>query len=208
MAKERHRVLPAFLAGRQEQGLVPGEAEFQNYGCGGCHKIGFEAGGPDLTDVTIRRSKDWIKAWVMNPEAYYDDPSIVALINHFGVRMPNQHVTDADAEKIMTYLDAQRSKPADTEAGKAGDNTATDPGEAIYKKMCFACHTAGVGGAPVLGDKAAWAPRISQGEQTLYEHALSGFQGKTGFMPPKGGCSDCSNDEVKAAVDYMKAQSQ
>jgi cytochrome c5 len=55
-----------------------------------------------------------------------------------------------------------------------------------------------------LGDKAAWAPRIKQGNDTLYAHAIKGFQGKAGVMPPKGG-STAPDSEVKAAVDYMVA---
>ena len=57
-------------------------------------------------------------------------------------------------------------------------------------------------GAPKFGDKAAWAPRIKQGSATLYDHAIKGFQGNAGVMPPKG-ASTASDDEVKAAVDYM-----
>lgn len=56
--------------------------------------------------------------------------------------------------------------------------------------------------APKFGDKAAWAPRIAQGLDTLYQHAINGFQGKSGVMPPKGG-SSASDDEVKAAVRYI-----
>ena len=61
----------------------------------------------------------------------------------------------------------------------------------------------GTGGAPPVGDVAAWAPRIAQGMDTLYMHALMGFQGTKGFMPPKGGRVDLSDDEIKAAVDYL-----
>ncbi len=57
-------------------------------------------------------------------------------------------------------------------------------------------------GAPKLADKAAWAPRIAQGKDTLYKHAIGGYQGKAGVMPAKGG-SQASDEEVKAAVDYM-----
>jgi cytochrome c5 len=60
-------------------------------------------------------------------------------------------------------------------------------GEDTYKKTCSVCHAVGVAGAPKFGDKAAWAPRIAQGTDTLHTHALKGFQGKTGMMPPKGG---------------------
>ncbi len=81
-------------------------------------------------------------------------------------------------------------------------------GQAVYTKACNACHGAGVAGAPKLGDKAAWKDRIAQGKATLYEHAIKGFKGKKGFMPAKGGWANLSDDEVKAAVDYMVAQSK
>jgi cytochrome c5 len=87
-----------------------------------------------------------------------------------------------------------------------GGNTAK--GEDIYKQTCFACHAAGVAGAPKLEDKAAWAPRIAQGIDTLYTHSIKGFQGKAGMMPPKGGNMALSDADVKAAVDYMVAQSK
>jgi len=63
-------------------------------------------------------------------------------------------------------------------------------------------------GAPKFGDKAAWAPRIKQGKETLYKHAIGGFKGKSGVMPAKGGRTDLSDADVKAAVDYMVANSQ
>jgi cytochrome c5 len=91
-------------------------------------------------------------------------------------------------------------------APAAGGNTAK--GEDIYKQTCFACHAAGVAGAPKLGDKAAWGPRIAQGNDTLYTHSIKGFQGKVGMMPPKGGNMSLSDADVKAAVDYMVAQSK
>lgn len=80
--------------------------------------------------------------------------------------------------------------------------------EEIYKSVCSACHDAGVAGAPKLGDKAAWAPRIAQGADTLHKHALQGFQGKTGVMPARGGWANLSDAEVAAAVDYMVSQAR
>jgi cytochrome c5 len=78
-------------------------------------------------------------------------------------------------------------------------------GEAEYKKACFACHDAGVSGAPKLGDKAAWAPRIAKGTAALYETALKGKPGTA--MMPKGG-SQLSDAEVKGAVDYMVSKAK
>jgi cytochrome c5 len=82
------------------------------------------------------------------------------------------------------------------------------PGESVFNQACIACHGAGVAGAPKFGDKAAWAPRIAQGKDTLYQHALNGFQGKSGFMPPKGGRADFTDQSVKNGVDYMVAAGQ
>ena len=81
-------------------------------------------------------------------------------------------------------------------------------GKATYDKACMACHAAGVAGAPKLADKANWAPRIAQGNDTLYTHALKGFTGKKGMMPPKGGNMSLADADVKAAVDYMVGQSK
>ncbi len=80
---------------------------------------------------------------------------------------------------------------------------AEDKGKSVYDASCMACHTPGVAGAPKLGDKAAWGPRIAQGSSTLHAHAIKGFQGKAGMMPPKGGNMSLKDEDVKAAVDYM-----
>jgi cytochrome c5 len=76
-------------------------------------------------------------------------------------------------------------------------------GTAAYDTACAACHGAGIAGAPKNGDKAAWGPRIAQGKDTLYNHAIKGFNGKTGVMPAKGGRTDWPDDLVKQAVDHM-----
>jgi cytochrome c5 len=76
-------------------------------------------------------------------------------------------------------------------------------GEAVYKQACVACHAAGVAGAPKVGDKAAWAPRLAQGVPALYNSAIKG----KGAMPPKGG-SPAPDADIKAAVDFMVAGSK
>ncbi|NMM38314.1 MAG: cytochrome c5 family protein [Glaciimonas sp.] len=85
-------------------------------------------------------------------------------------------------------------------AGAAPAKLAADAGKKLYESTCIACHGAGVLGAPKFGDKVAWAPRIKQGPALLYQNAIAGIR----MMPPKGG-SAASEDEVKAAVDYMTA---
>ena len=75
---------------------------------------------------------------------------------------------------------------------------ASQAGKALYTQVCQACHAAGVLNAPKFGDKDAWAPRLKEPMDTVYNYALHG----KGAMPPKGG-SNASDADVKAAVDYM-----
>ena len=84
----------------------------------------------------------------------------------------------------------------------------TMTGPQVYNSACLACHGAGVGGAPIVGDVDIWTARIAQGNDMLYDHAINGYQGELGYMPPKGGRLDLSDEEVQAAVDYMVAESQ
>jgi cytochrome c5 len=74
-------------------------------------------------------------------------------------------------------------------------------GKALYETACVACHAAGVANAPKFGDKAAWAPRIKTGMDTLYTSVIKG----KGAMPPKGTAMAASDADIKAAVDYMVA---
>ncbi|MGA1561871.1 MAG: c-type cytochrome [Gammaproteobacteria bacterium] len=79
-------------------------------------------------------------------------------------------------------------------------------GEATYMKACMACHMTGAAGAPKLGDKAAWAPRIAKGMDALYNSGLNGVPGSA--MMPKGGQKNLADADVKAAVDYMVSKSK
>ena len=79
-------------------------------------------------------------------------------------------------------------------------------GPQVYNAACLACHGAGIGGAPILGDAAMWAPRIAQGINVLNEHAVNGYTGSAGYMPPKGGRIDLSDQEIRDAVEYMAAE--
>ena len=81
-------------------------------------------------------------------------------------------------------------------------------GQQVYQATCIVCHGAGIAGAPKLADKGQWAKRIAKGVGTLYASAVNGVQGSAGAMPAKGGNPALSNAEVKAAVDYMVAQSK
>ncbi len=97
---------------------------------------------------------------------------------------------------------------AATVALMASVTTAQADGQKIYQTACFACHGTGAAGAPKVGDKAEWAPRIAQGIETLDKHAIKGFKGKKGVMPAKGGRSDMSDADIIAAVAYMVEHSK
>lgn len=77
-------------------------------------------------------------------------------------------------------------------------------GEDIVTGKCAMCHGTGAAGSPKIGDAAAWKPRIAQGMDTLLKHALGGFNA----MPPKGTCADCSDAEIKSAIEYMVNKSK
>ncbi|SFM40156.1 c-type cytochrome [Marinobacter pelagius] len=89
---------------------------------------------------------------------------------------------------------------APTESASSGPRS----GSEVYDAVCMACHTTGAAGAPVIGDAGAWAPRIDQGMETLIDHAINGFNA----MPAKGGCANCPDEEIEAAVEHMVSQSQ
>ncbi|HYB65327.1 MAG TPA: c-type cytochrome [Steroidobacteraceae bacterium] len=112
----------------------------------------------------------------------------------------------AGADNSVLAIKAQT--PA--EAGAAAPAAPATPktGTELFDQTCSVCHGQGIAGAPKAGDKAAWAPRIAQGKATLYDHALKGYQGKTGVMPPKGARADAPDDLVRQAVDHMIQMAQ
>jgi len=87
-------------------------------------------------------------------------------------------------------------------------NSEQADGEMVYNTACLACHMTGAAGAPKLGDAEAWVDRIAQGMEVLVKHAIEGFQGKVGMMPPKGGNTALDDKAVTAAVQFMVDQSQ
>lgn len=82
---------------------------------------------------------------------------------------------------------------------QAGGGGGPKDGKTVYNTVCAGCHGAGVLGAPKFGDKGAWASRVGQGMPTLVSHAINGIRA----MPPRGGSPSLTDDEVKAAVQYM-----
>jgi len=127
---------------------------------------------------------------------------LLVIVTAIGLSLSVQALTDKQKEQI-----AERIKPAgsvclqgDATCGAAAAaSSGPRSGDDVYKTSCMACHDTGAAGAPKKGDKAAWAPRLAQGMDTIYGHAINGFNG----MPPKGTCMTCSDDDIKAAVDFM-----
>lgn len=119
-----------------------------------------------------------------------------------------QIVAEAPKQAMPSEAPAAETKPAEPAPAAAAPSSAAAEGEKIFKGTCMMCHKAGVGGAPKVGDKADWGPRINQGKDVLYKHAVEGFKGQKGMMPPRGGNMALKDDQVKAAVDYMVSQAQ
>lgn len=165
-------------AGAWSARIAQGESTLIDHAVKGIRAMPAKGGNPDLDDVEVARA-------------------VVYMANQSGGKLKEPAVKGASAAAPAAGAAAPASAPA-------AAAPAADTGKKLYESVCVACHGAGVAGAPKFGDKAAWAPRIKQGSATLYEHAIKGFQGKAGMMPPKGGAS-ASDEEVKAAVDYMAA---
>jgi cytochrome c5 len=156
-----------------------------------------KGGNPDLDDLEVARA-------------------VVYMVNQGGAKFKEPEAPAAAAPAAATAAApaapaaaapaaAAPAAAAPAAAPTAAPATASaDTGKALYGATCVACHGAGVAGAPKYGDKGAWAPRVAQGANVLYEHAIKGYQGKAGMMPPKGG-SSAPDADVKAAVDYMVA---
>jgi cytochrome c5 len=152
-----------------------------------------KGGNPDLDDVEVARAVAYMAnqggAKFKEPEAPAAAPAAAAA---------------AAAPAATAAATSPTPVPTASAAAAAGTTAQanTGAGKALYSAACVACHGAGIAGAPKFGDKTAWAPRVAQGANTLYEHAIKGFQGKAGVMPPKGG-SSAPDADVKSAVDYM-----
>lgn len=86
------------------ENMLTGEMEYLNHGCNACHRFGEEYNGPDLFMVHKRRSDEWLKSWIMNPEKHMQENDIEAMRQKFKLAMPNQNVSSEAADKIITYM--------------------------------------------------------------------------------------------------------
>lgn len=114
-----------------------------------------------------------------------------------------QAINDRTSPAGSVKTEASAAAPAKTVSTPVASSEAKS-GKDVYTAACFACHGTGAAGAPKLGDKAAWEPRIAQGMEILQDHAIKGFKG----MPPKGGNMSLSDDEVRSSIEYIVSESK
>ncbi|MCE8035315.1 cytochrome c5 family protein [Billgrantia tianxiuensis] len=149
-------------------------------------------GNPNLSDEEVAAATAHLLEPVMDvPETGGDDAAAEEAVSEEG---PVEE--DAEAAAVATEdAAADEEATGDEEANGASDID----GEAIYNQACMACHMTGAAGAPRRGEAGEWEGRIDQDIETLYDHAINGI----GAMPPKGGHTNLSDDEVRAAVDFL-----
>jgi cytochrome c5 len=156
-----------------------------------------------------------ITAYVLNLNDLVDDDFVLTQDNLASIEMPNKdgfffddrpdtHNTECmenckDPASIKILSEPSLETLQVDETGAVAEAVATTVGEKVYQQACQMCHEAGVAGAPMTGNAAAWADRIAQGRDKLVENAINGI----GVMPPKGGQSQLSDEDVAAAVDFL-----
>lgn len=162
-----------------------------------------KGGNPDLDDVEVGRA---VVFMTNESGAKFKEPALPAPgAATAAAAAPVVAAAGAPAPAVPAVTPgAPPSAGALATPAVAANTASADSGKTLFNTTCIACHGAGIAGAPKVGDKSVWAPRIAQGNNVLYDHAIKGFQGKAGVMPAKGG-STAPDADVKAAVDYMVA---
>ncbi len=118
-------------------------------------------------------------------------------INSFASTQSEAEIANRIAPVGNVYLDGDIKST--TTAAAPAKSTEPRTGKQIYNTYCMACHATGVAGAPIKGNAKVWKPRLAKGTKTLYKNAKVGFNA----MPPLGTCADCSDAEIKSAVDFI-----
>lgn len=149
-------------------------------------------------------------------------------LNAMPARGGNAALSDDEVKRAIVSMLEDSGLDATASASPASETTSTDEsaepaqavaddepaevdlehGKSVYSRACFACHGTGAAGAPKVGDPASWSERIAKGLDTLVQGAISGFQGRQGYMPPKGGHPYLSDGDIHASVAYMVSVSQ
>ncbi|MBQ0756785.1 MAG: c-type cytochrome [Amphritea sp.] len=130
----------------------------------------------------------------ITPVGHFVEGADAPAASHHGQELKERKMQGEDVAESTTHAVSL------SEVAQAGRET--------YDNACQACHASGLAGSPKLGDKADWKVRIEQGIPVLVEHAINGFTGSSGIMPPKGGRNDLADEQVNQAVTYMVESSQ
>ena len=189
-----------FGAGGAAAGAARSGEEIVKSVCAACHQAGV-AGAPKIGDKA---------AWA--PRIKQGLQALVASAAKGKGGMPpkggDNSLGDDDLAGAIAFManqsGAKFKEPAAKPAAQKTQTAAAADGKKVYDSTCTACHTAGVAGAPKLGDKAAWAPRLKQGVDGLVQSATKG----KGAMPPKGGNASLSDADLRAAVEFMVSQTK
>ena len=170
--------------------IAEGQDELTQAAIKGVRQMPPRGGSPDLTDVEVTRAV----AFMANQAgANFKEPPVQAGAPTQVAASSSGPIATAAAATSASAASATGNAPPAAAKGAAGK------GKAVFDQTCAVCHGAGIAGAPKAGDKAAWAPRLKEGLDTLHQNALKG----KGAMPPKGGNMALSDADVQAAVDYM-----
>jgi cytochrome c5 len=122
-----------------------------------------------------------------------------------GTKVVNTGKDVSDTKRdTVSVTQSTVSENAVTQAPGQADNAAA--GEAVYKRACAGCHMTGAAGAPRIADVPAWKSRIAKGDAALIQSAIAGVPGTA--MMARGACGACSDDDIRAAVEYMIEQSR
>jgi cytochrome c5 len=198
------------VAGDWGPRLAQGYDTLAKHAIEGIRAMPAKGGNPDLDNVEVERALVYM---ANQSGAKFKEPALPAAGADTAAAPAAANAATAapaggtPASAAPTAAPAAAMPAAAVPAAAAPAVANADAGKALFNSACIACHGAGIAGAPKVADKAAWASRIKQGNAVLYEHAIKGFQGKAGVMPPKGG-SSAPDADVKAAVDFMVASSR
>ncbi|MDT0500879.1 MULTISPECIES: c-type cytochrome [unclassified Halomonas] len=184
----------AAWADRVEKGF----ATLLDHSMNGFNAMPARGGNPNLSDAEMEAVTAYMVEPVMDvPELGGGDE---AAAEAPAEEADEKAQADAASQEDATDESAGNASAEESAAGGEPSHAGID-GEAIFNQICMACHMTGAAGAPVRGEADQWAPRLEQGIETLYDHSINGFNA----MPAKGGNPNLSDDEVKAATDYLIA---
>jgi cytochrome c5 len=165
--------------------------------CAACHQTGV-AGAPKLGDRAA-----WAPRIKEGPNELVKDA--IKGVRGMPPKGGNASLSDDEVARAVVFMANQAGAKFKEPAPKApAQKPGAADGKKVYDSTCMVCHATGVANAPKLGDKAAWAPRIKQGMDTLLQSALKG----KGAMPPKGGNASLSDADVRAAIEFMVSQAK